>query len=222
MNMMRSIIVAALLALSALALSAQAAQPAAPPSAAPSPAEAPAAQAQAASDAGPSALSPADSKPAADTKKTAARGFRGLELGMDREAAIAALKKDPIFSYRGPEDLSLLPSPNQSLIEVSGLSFVRHGYFQFYEGKLWTIIIELNPDKVDHYSVYTSLAKKYGEPALIDPKEARWEDKSTRMALERPLSLRYMDMKVYDKLREGESAKASAQELDRQGFLGGL
>jgi hypothetical protein len=156
------------------------------------------------------------------TAKAPARAFRGVELGMDRDSAIAALKKDSIFAYRGPEDLSLLPSPNQSLIEVAGLTFVKRGYFQFYEGKLWVMILELNPDKVDHYSIYTSLVNKYGEPALIDPKEARWEDKTTRMALERPLTLRYMDMTVYGKLREGESAKASTEELDRQGFLGGL
>ncbi len=141
---------------------------------------------------------------------------------MDRDTVIAALKKDPIFAYRGPEDLSLLPSPNQSLIEVAGLSFVRRGYFQFYEGKLWTMILELDPDKVDHYSVYTSLVQKYGEPASIDPKESRWEDGTTRMALERPLSLRYMDMTVYAKLRDAAGAKESARELDRQGFLGGL
>jgi hypothetical protein len=195
--MMRKIVGTAILAIAALSLSAQASPPAA---------------------------APGDSAPAAatDAKKTASRSFRGVELGMDRDTAIAALKKDPIFAYRGPEDISLLPSPNQSLIEVSGHSFVKRGYFQFYEGKLWTMIIELNPDKVDHYSIYVSLTKKYGEPLLIDPKEARWEDKATRMALERPLSMRYMDMKVYAKLSEGQSAKASAEELDRQGFLGGL
>jgi hypothetical protein len=151
-----------------------------------------------------------------------ARSFHGVELGMDRESAIAALKKDPIFAYRGPEDLSLLPSPNQSLIEVAGLSFVRRGYFQFYENKLWVMILVLNSDKVDHYSIYTSLVAKYGEPASLDPKESRWEDKTTRMALERPLTIRYMDLTVYAKLREGANAKESAQELDRQGFLGGL
>jgi hypothetical protein len=194
---MRTFIGAVLLVLAGLSLSAQAAAQA------------------------PTAPGPAQAKPE-ETKKTASRAFRGVELGIDRDSAITAIKKDPIFAYRGPEDISLLPSPNQSLIEVSGTSFVKRGYFQFYEGKLWTIILELNPDKVDHYSIYTSLVKKYGEPILIDPKEARWEDKATRMALERPLSLRYMDMTVYGKLSEGQSAKASVEELDRQGFLGGL
>jgi hypothetical protein len=164
----------------------------------------------------------AAAKGAAKGPAAPASAFRGIELGSDRDTVIAALKKDPVFSYRGPEDLSLLPSPNQSLIEVSGLSFVRRGYFQFFEGKLWVMILELNADKVDHYSIYTSLVAKYGEPALLDPKEVRWEDKATRMALERPLTLRYMDMKVYAKLREGASAKESTRELDRQGFLGGL
>jgi hypothetical protein len=173
------------------------------------------------------AAAPAPAAPPADAagaKGPAApsTSFRGIELGMDRDSVIAALKKDAIFSYRGPEDLSLLPSPNQSLIDVSGSSFVRHGYFQFFDGKLWVMILELDAGKVDHYSVYTSLVARYGEPGLLSPKEARWEDKATRMALERPLTLRYMDMRVYARLRDEAGAKAGARELDRQGFLGGL
>ncbi len=151
-----------------------------------------------------------------------ARGFGGVELGMDRDAVIEALKKNYLFAYRGPEDVSLLPSPNQSLIEVSGLSFVKRGYFQLYEGKLWTIILVLDPAKIDHYSIYTTLVAKYGEPALLDPKEARWEDASVRMALERPLTLRYMDMAVYSRLRDESRAGQSFEEFDREGFLGGL
>ena len=141
---------------------------------------------------------------------------------MDRDTVIAALKKDPIFNYRGPEDVSLLPSPNQSLIDVSGLSFVERGFFQFYEGKLWVMILVLNSDKVDHYSIYTTLAAKYGEPGLLDPQEARWQDTTTRMALERPLTLRYMDMTVFSALNTGSAAQASVKELDRQDFLKGL
>jgi hypothetical protein len=165
---------------------------------------------------------PAPAAPAPDGKAAPATSFGGVELGMDRDAVIEALKKNALFAYRGPEDVSLLPSPNQSLIEVSGLSYVRRGYFQFYDGKLWTMILVLDPAKVDHYSIYTTLVAKYGEPKLLDPKEARWEDQSTRMALERPLSLRYMDMSVYGKLSEKSSAESSWQELERQDFLGGL
>lgn len=158
-----------------------------------------------------------------ESKKAApARSFGGVELGMDRDTVIEMLKKNYLFAYRGPEDVSLLPSPNQSLIEVSGLSYVKRGYFQFLNGKLWTIIIVLDPSKIDHYSIYTTLVGKYGEPVLLDPKEARWEDESVRMALERPLTLRYMDMKVYQKLRDEAGAQQSFEELDRGNFLQGL
>jgi hypothetical protein len=150
------------------------------------------------------------------------RSFRGIALGMGRDAVIEVLKVDPYFAYRGPEDVSLLPSPNQSLVEATGLSFVKRAFFQFIDGKLWVMILDLNPAMIDHYSIYTSLTDKYGEPASIDPKEARWEDESTRMSLERPLTLRYMDMTAYSKLREGSRAKESAKEIDRLDFLGGL
>jgi hypothetical protein len=141
---------------------------------------------------------------------------------MGRDEVIAALEKDPLYSYRGPEDVTLLPSPNQSLIDVSGLSFVKRAFFQFYDGKLWVIILSLNPDKIDHYSLFTSLSAKYGDPALLDPREARWEDKESRLALERPLTLRYMDMAAYGRLREGSAARESLDEIDRKDFLGGL
>ncbi|MGO8694003.1 MAG: hypothetical protein ACLQMF_10065 [Rectinemataceae bacterium] len=160
--------------------------------------------------------------PGAPAAAAVPRSFRGVELGMDRDTVIAALEKDPIFNYRGPEDVSLLPSPNQSLIDVSGLSFVERGFFQFYEGKLWVMILVLDSDKVDHYSIYTTLTAKYGEPGLLDPQEARWQDATTRMALERPLTLRYMDMTVFTRLNTGSATQASVKELDRQDFLKGL
>jgi hypothetical protein len=150
------------------------------------------------------------------------KGFRSIELGMSIDEVEGLLKKDGLFDYRGPSDVSLLPSPNMSLIEVEGLSFVKRGFFQFYEGKLWVMAFFLNPDKIDHYSIYSSLTAKYGEPGLIDPKEARWEDASMRLALERPLTLRYMDMGVFNRLNEGSEAREGLRELERQNFLEGL
>ena len=170
----------------------------------------------------PSAPGPAPESPASAPSSGLPRGFREIELGMGRDEVIEALKRDPLYSYRGPEDVTLLPSPNQSLIDVSGLSFVRRGFFQFYDGKLWVIILVMNEDKIDHYSLYTSLSSKYGEPGLLDPKEARWEDGQTRVALERPLTLRYMDLPAFDELAGKSSVEQTVVDLERAEFLGGL
>lgn len=148
--------------------------------------------------------------------------FRGITLGMGLEEVQALLQKDSLFRYRGPEDVSLLPVRNQSLVETSGVSFVQRAFFQFQDGKLWVIILMLNPDKIDHFSIYSSLSAKYGDPGIMGPREARWEDKSVRISLERPLTLRYMDLKVLQGVQEGSLAKEGAEELDRKAFLDGL
>jgi hypothetical protein len=148
--------------------------------------------------------------------------FRGIKLGMGMEEVQALLQKDPLFRYRGPEDVSLLPARNQSLVEAAGTSFVQRAFFQFQDGKLWVIILMLNPDKIDHFSVYSSLRAKYGEPGIMGPREARWEDKSVRISLERPLTLRYMDLPVLQGIQEGSAAKEGIEEIERQDFLNGL
>lgn len=167
-------------------------------------------------------VDPASAAGGADGATALPSEFRTIKLGMGIEEVQAILQKDPLFDYRGPEDVSLLPTKNQSLIEASGPSFIKRGFFQFVDGKLWVIILFLNPDKIDHYTIFSSLVAKYGEPILLDPKEARWEDGSVRMALERPLTLRYMDIASFNKMRNEGQAKAGIEEIGRQDFLGGL
>ena len=149
-------------------------------------------------------------------------GYGKLKLGMTRDEVIAELKSDPLFAWRGPEDVSLLPTPNQSLIEVSGLSFIRRAFFQFDSDKLWVIILELSEDRLDHYSVWTNLVAKYGQPTSLDPSASTWEDGKVRMSLERPLTLRYLDLAELARITGEGAAKTSAEELDRQSFLGGM
>jgi len=150
------------------------------------------------------------------------QGYGKLKLGMTRDEVIGELKADPLFAWRGPEDVSLLPTPNQSLIEVSGLSFIRRAFLQFDSGKLWVIILELADDRVDHYSIWTSLVAKYGQPTSLDPSASTWDDGKVRMSLERPLTLRYLDLAEFAKIKGEGSAKVSVKELDRRSFLGGL
>ncbi len=165
---------------------------------------------------------PATSSASASIAAGLPTGFSDIALGMSRDEVIAKLMANPLFAWRGPEDVSLLSSPNQSLIEVAGLSFVRRAFFQFLDGKLWVIILNLAPDRIDHYSVFADLSAKYGDPVRLDPQAATWESASVRMALERPLTLRYLDLGVLGKLRDAGAARASVEELERRDFLGEL
>jgi hypothetical protein len=73
---------------------------------------------------------------------------------------------------------------------------------------------------VDHYSVYASFVKKYGEPRSLNPKEAVWEDDDTRVAIERPLTVKYIDKRVFNDIIAQSKAAESSELNRREEFLG--
>ena len=149
-------------------------------------------------------------------------GYRSIVLGMDFEAVKDALKKDGLFGYRGERDVSLLPGENRVLIETLSTGYLARCWFQFYENKLYTIIINFNPEKIDFYSVLTELLKKYGEPASLSPETVYWQNADISLNLERPVSLKYMDMHVFNALADESSVEESAAEILRSHILDAL
>ncbi|MDR1947886.1 MAG: hypothetical protein LBQ38_00675 [Spirochaetaceae bacterium] len=150
------------------------------------------------------------------------RRFRNISLGMGLEALKEALRTDELFRFRGDRDVSLLPSREQSLIETTGFSFIRRAFFQLREGELYIMAFSLNPALIDHYSVYTGFVKKYGEPLSIDPKQAVWETGDTRVAIERPLTVKYIDRRVFNAIIAESGTAESGELLLREEFLDGF
>ena len=97
--------------------------------------------------------------------------FRGISLGMGIDDVKAALKADPLFRYRGDPDVSFLPQSNQYLIECDGATYIRRAYFQFADSRLFIMILVLDPLSLDHYSLFSALSAKYGQPASLSPQE---------------------------------------------------
>jgi hypothetical protein len=147
------------------------------------------------------------------------RVFREISLGMGLEDLKAALERDDLFLFRGDRDVSFLPLREQNLIETTGLSFVKRAFFQLQEGALFIMAFTLDPRRVDHYSVFTSLVKKYGEPDSLDPRQAVWESEDTRLAIERPLTIKYIDMRVFNRIVEDSRVRESREVFQRAEFL---
>ncbi len=145
--------------------------------------------------------------------------YRSLTLGMDVDSVKEQLKKDSLFGYRGDRDVSLLHSENRVLIETAGLSFIGRSWFQFYEDHLYVMIFRLNTERIDYYSVYTTLVKKYGEPDSLDPRRALWTDERVTLTLERPLTVKYVDNVVFAGLVEADTTGRAASDILREEFL---
>lgn len=145
--------------------------------------------------------------------------FREIRLGMTISEVEAALKKDPYFDYQGPPDVSMLSNPDENLIETNGYSFISRAFFQFHEKKLYTMILMLNPNEISYYTMYTTLVAKYGEPSSLSPEEVVWESADHRLSLERPLSVKYIDRSVFNRLKEAGKMKQTERSNSRDQFL---
>lgn len=145
--------------------------------------------------------------------------YRGIKLGMDMNSVKESLKKDAVFGYRGERDISMNLTANRSLIESEGISFIKRSWFQFYKDNLYTMILKLNTDIIDYYSVYSVFCEKYGEPASINPERAVWEDEHTRVVIERPLIVKYIDMTVFNELVSQSAETKDVVTANRQSFL---
>jgi hypothetical protein len=138
---------------------------------------------------------------------------------MNLEELKTALTEDELFNFRGDRDVSFLPRREESLVETTGMFFIRRAFFQLREGRVFIMAFSLDPARMDHYSVYTTLVRKYGEPRILNPREAVWEAGGLRLSVERPLTVKYIDMEVFNRL-VAESETAAASELFlRQSFL---
>jgi hypothetical protein len=145
--------------------------------------------------------------------------FRTIALGMTVEQVKEALRKDALYRYRGDPDVSFLPLSDENLIECEGSSYLSRAYFQFADGKLYVLILVLDQRKLDHYSLFTAFIAKYGEPASFNPTEAVWQSEAVRFSLERPLTVKYIDRRVFEKQVARGAAQQDLEQLSRERFI---
>ncbi|MDR3301636.1 MAG: hypothetical protein LBT01_03790 [Spirochaetaceae bacterium] len=145
--------------------------------------------------------------------------FRAFSLGMSLDDLKNELQKDPLFSFRGDRDVSFLPLKEQNLVESGGLNFIKRSFFQLKDEKVFIMAFSMNTEKTDHYSIYTTFVKKYGEPRSLNPREAVWESDTVRISIERPLTVKYIDKIVFDGIISNEQATGKINMELREGFL---
>lgn len=152
------------------------------------------------------------------------KGYRKIELGMSLEDTKDALLKDPSFGYHGDRDVSLVPGSSKALIETDsesghGSNFLKRCWFQFFNDELYIITINVNSEKMDYYSIFTTLKDKYGEPTSLNPQSATWKTDSVTLSLEKPLTLKYIDNSIFDQTQNYSNIKISPEEMTREMFL---
>jgi len=147
------------------------------------------------------------------------RQFRELALGMPLEGLQDSLTRDGLFRFRGERDVSFLPVRQETLVETTGSSFIRRAHFQLYDGEVFIMSFTMDTRLIDHYSLFTTFVNRYGQPLILNPSEAVWEDDYTRVSIERPLTVKYVDRTVFDRLREESRVQRDWETIRREDFL---
>ncbi|MCL2800208.1 MAG: hypothetical protein FWD28_00435 [Treponema sp.] len=147
------------------------------------------------------------------------RQFRELSLGMSLDDLKTGLLNDGLFHFRGDRDVSFLPAREQSLVETTGSSFIKRAFFQLRDGEVYIMAFTLNTDIIDHYSIFTQFVEKYGQPSYLDPLMSVWETEETRVAIERPLTVKYIDRTVFNDILNESGLIESGQVKLRQDFI---
>ena len=147
------------------------------------------------------------------------RQYRALTLGMTLDDLKVNLLSDPYFDFRGDRDVSFLPSRDQSLVETTGSSFIRRAFFQLRDGLVFIMSFTLNTQIIDFYSIFTQFNEKYGQPSYLDPQVIVWETDRTRVTIERPLTIKYIDRDVFNDIINESGLIESNQVRLRQEFL---
>ena len=145
--------------------------------------------------------------------------FTSLVLGEGLENVKTTLQSHPLFRYQGDPDVSLVPIDRQPIIEAQGRGFMESGIFQFRDERLYSIILRINEKQLDYFTMYTYLKEKYGEPDYLDPQQSYWEQNGRRMILEKPVVVKYLDMDVFNRIREEGAARESTSNYSRELFL---
>ena len=85
--------------------------------------------------------------------------------------------------------------------------------------KRLSLIYNMQSEKTDYYSLFTTLSNKYGEPKSLNPTKATWENDEITLTLEKPLSVKYIDNETFDMLKNSSLIEKSFEEKNIQDFL---
>ncbi len=146
-------------------------------------------------------------------------GYRSILLGLPFHRVKENLQREGTFDFRGEPDVSMQNKLGNTLISCRGGSFINHGFFQFKDEKLYLITLQLNPEKLDFYTLQSDFNKKYGSPVTLSPRGMVWEDEKTRLSLEYPLTVKYMDLALFKSILDEGRQHKSFEEIARNQFL---
>lgn len=143
-------------------------------------------------------------------------GYGELKLGESYERIRELLEQSNDFQYNSQRMSWTADSPT---ISAEGRGHIRKGYFQFHDQKLYSIILVLDENKLDYYTLFNTFEKRYGAFSELSPAQVKWTGNSSSLALEKPLTVKYLDLELHRQFLDTSMVDKAEGEVSREGFL---
>lgn len=149
-------------------------------------------------------------------------GYKDIKLGMSKDQVSGLLKKSVDFDAQREEVLSIRLEPDSEIISAKGRGYINRAYFHFSKGVLFQIFMLFDHKKIDYYSLLKNNTKKYGNPQNFDPESSSWENKEIKIVIEKPSSIKYLFLPIWNDLIKKDSSPDDLNLEMRNKFIDNL
>lgn len=149
-------------------------------------------------------------------------GYNGIMLGMKKDVVNKLLENSKEFNLKKEEILNMRLQPDTDIISTEGLSFINYAYFHFYKDELYQIFFLLSEEKIGYYHLLKRLTERFGQPITFSPKKASWSNNKVQIIIEKPCSIKYILVPVWNGLITKDQTSDTVLEKQREKFIDGL
>ncbi len=152
-------------------------------------------------------------------------GYKDIKLNMSKDEVTDLIKKSDDFDTKRDEAITIRFEPDTEIITVFGKinknsrSFIKRGFFQFSDDKLYLITLNMDEKRIGYYDLLKHYTNKYGNPTNLDPNSATWEDSNTRVILEKKSTVKFLDLNKWNELLKQEDGQKDEEREKREDFI---
>jgi hypothetical protein len=151
--------------------------------------------------------------------KDLSNGYKDIKLGMTKNQVIDTIKKSSEFRQKNDEVLSIRLEPDTEILTYEGLGYISVGYFHFNKDKLFQIFLKFNENKLGYYLLLKDNTDKFGKPSKLDPKSAVWQNKEVMIVIEKPCTIKYLYLPIWNELVKSDQTPDDIILKSRNDFV---
>lgn len=149
-------------------------------------------------------------------------GYKDIKLGMSKETVQNILIKSSEFNYKKEEILTFRLEPDTDIISTEGYGYILIAYFHFHNDQLFQIILKLSEDKIGYYYLLKNFTDRFGKSTNLSPTRSIWDNEKIRIVIEKPCTLKYVYLPVWNGLLKEDATSDNILELNREKFVDDL